>query len=284
MKDFIKSLLAFFTPIVLIFTLAFLFIGISIKTKFDNFRLSENITKIVIGDSHIRLAIDDSMLDNTRNIALDSEGYIYSYYKLKGLIENNRYIDTIYLGASYHNFSAYYDKAETDPNIVATYFFILPFYEKMSIFSKIENKSQFVLNSLKLIVRPNKFMDWLGSYADYTTKSILNTESINKRIKTQYYINNKLQDFSLSNGLYFNKIVELCKVNDKVLIILNTPLHTIYKNKIPKKFIENYFSIIKMNNLIINEFEYQIFNDDDFLPDGDHVSRKGAVKISLKFR
>jgi hypothetical protein len=73
-------------------------------------RLDPSITKIFIGDSHMEKAINDSLLENSVNLAQSSESLYFSYYKLKILLEHNPTIKDVYLGFSYHSVSSYYDK------------------------------------------------------------------------------------------------------------------------------------------------------------------------------
>ena len=64
------------------------------------------------------------------------------------------------------------------------------------------------------------------------------------------------------------------------LILVNTPVHTLYKNKIPKKFKVMFeqlsesgrFKILDLSDLLSEEYL--------FIPDGDHVSQKGAIKTT----
>jgi hypothetical protein len=60
-------------------------------------------------------------------------------------------------------------------------------------------------------------------------------------------------------------------------VILKTPLHAYYKSGIPLKFIEKYDSLINLNKLKLVDFGNLIFNDSCYLPNGDHVSQKGAL-------
>lgn len=283
MKKFIKAFVVFVTPLILLILLSVVIVFFYNDASIEKFRFKKEINKIAIGDSHIRLSIDDSYLPNTKNISLDSESYLYTYYKLKILFLNNPLIDTVYLGSSYHNFSAYYDDATKNHQVILSYFFILPTSERIDVIKKIDNPIKFLISVIKRYFR-KKNNTWLGCYADYTTKDVLTKSAQQGRINSQYYIKGVLQNFSDENIYYFNKIVELCKKSKVQLIIINTPLYSEYTKMIPTRFINNYDNLMSFHRLRVIEFDVTNFNTKDFLPDGDHVSRSGAIKTTLQLK
>ena len=64
----------------------------------EPYRVDESVTTVITGDSHVQIAINDGSMGETRNIALFSEPYIYSYYKLKEILEHNHNIEKVILG------------------------------------------------------------------------------------------------------------------------------------------------------------------------------------------
>jgi hypothetical protein len=103
---------------------------------------------------------------------------------------------------------------------------------------------------------------------------------MDKRAIQQYYIHDTLRGFSEINITYLQKIIELCKNENVELVVLNTPLHPYYKNKIPKKFIDKYNELIINNSLKQIDFSGLDLSDSCFIPDGDHVSERGATITS----
>ncbi len=281
MKQFIKDVIIFILPIIFSIGFLYLYLNFAIKTTTINLILPLTINKIAVGDSHIEQSINDSILVNTKNIACNSESFIYSFYKIATVTKNNPQIDTIFLGASYHSFSKYYDDFIYNNSVLIKYFYILPLNIQYEILNKTKKPFNIFIHSLKLALIPNKYSDWIGAFSNYATNATINNNSIVDRINFQYYKDNELYGFSDENIFYFNKIVKFCNENDIELIIINTPLHKNYKEKIPKEFIEKFNSIIAQNKLDIIEFDKFIFADNDFLPDGDHVSKNGSVKTSI---
>lgn len=280
MKNFLKKILIFSIPILILWIAYFLYLNSAINYNFSNYKIKQNVYKLFVGDSHVEVAIDDNLIFNSKNIAQSSEGYIFTYAKISKITKNNPSIDTIILGVSYHNFSKYYDYYIFNQSNMEKYFFILSADEKI-VFLKNTNKPfKYFINSIKSTFKPFKFYGWLGGYKIQSADIELNQNSIQKRIKNQYYKNQNFQEFSTVNEIYFCKIVEYCKNNGIVLIALNTPLYSGYENQIPNKFKRKFKNIVKENDINVIDFKNYNFEYTDFLPDGDHVSEEGAIKSS----
>jgi hypothetical protein len=69
--------------------------------------LDSNVTTVFLGDSHIKYAINDSLISNSVNIAQDADSYFYTYSKTIELIDQNRNLDTIFVGFVQHNLSKF---------------------------------------------------------------------------------------------------------------------------------------------------------------------------------
>lgn len=286
MIKFIKKT-ALFVSIPLVFITLFIAI-----LEFVNYeiakseRLDSSITRIFMGDSHIEQAINDTLLDHSVNIAQNSESLYFSYYKLKIILEQNPSIKEVYLGFSYHSVSSYYDKfifGEFSNVISSRYFSLLPFKEKLKIL--IANRNDF-FSYLKVVTKNDILNIWRekktfqGGFANSFSNTKASEESIEKRVLFQYYNKGSLNEYSLINIEYLNKIKDLCKNSNVNLILVNTPVHTLYKNKLPKKFKVKYeqlsesgrFKFLDLSNILSEEYF--------FIPDGDHVSQKGAIKTT----
>lgn len=281
MRRFLKNIVIFFGPVILLFGALFIYINIGAKNNFEQFRFSPSINILAVGDSHIQETINDSLVNNIKNVAYSSESFIYSFYKIKTLTKNNPKIDTILLGASYHNFTDYFDEITYLHYVLGRYFYILPSETQIKMISEVENPASFIfksiLNESKNLITKSEKNSWLGWYENYATNVTINEKHIKDRIRTQYYLNRKIRGFSANNIHYFNMIVKYCKENNLSLIILNTPMHISYKEKVPMKFIEKFYSLMKDNNVELIEFDNLSLTNDNYLPDGDHVNGSGAV-------
>lgn len=280
MRKFIKNTIYFLLPVFLVAVFLFLYLNVVVKQTKIKYKLNSKINIIAIGDSHIQQSLNDSILFTIKNLANSSESFVYSYYKLIAITKNNPQIDTIFLGASYHSFSKYYDDFTYNSSVLKKYFYILPFKKQLEMIKKINDPFVFIISSFKILLKPSRYYDWIGYFNNYSTNVSVNEQSIVNRINFQYYKNDSLYGYSKDNISYFYKIVQFCKVNKIELIIVNTPLHKSYQEKIPKDYINKFYSLVSENNLSIIEFDKFSFEDADFLPDGDHVSKRGSEKSS----
>lgn len=281
-----KSIIFLIIPlgliIILFLTLNFINIKVTKKYKIDS-----KINSIFIGDSHIRQSINDSIFSKGINLSENSESFYFSFYKLKAIIPQNRSIKTIYLGFSFHNLSSYNNDfifGKESFFVSDKYFYILPIEEKIHLlecnYSKLPS---YIINILKIGIENiliNKNLSYLGNYENKYLNTSANQKSIDKRLLYQFYENNKLNIFSELNIRYLYKIINLCKTKKIDLVILNTPLHHYYKNKIPFEYIQKYNEIIIQNHLKVLDFNNLRLDDDSFMPDGDHVSQKGAIQTT----
>ena len=107
MKKFIINTVVFISiPVVIGIPILFAF-DLYVNGLYNDDQIKGNISDIYIGDSHIKHAINDSIIPNSLNIAESSESFYFSYFKLKILLENNPSIKKVHLGLSYHNLSNY---------------------------------------------------------------------------------------------------------------------------------------------------------------------------------
>jgi hypothetical protein len=251
-----------------------------------NFKVKPNVTSLFVGDSHIKLAVNDSIVQNSANIALTSESYYFSYLKLNEILNTNPSIKKVYIGFGYQNLSSYFDDyifGMYSKDVSSRYFFIMPFSEKVQ-FAKY-NKPNALLyfryvftNGLKNSVTKNK--TFIGCYENIFKNISARTASMDNRIAHQYYNHGVLYKPSEFNTLYLTKVVELCRKKNVRLIMLNTPVHPYYRTKIPAEYIALYNKIVQEQHLEVLDLSNLLTEDSCFVPDGDHVSEKGALLVS----
>ncbi|MGD0709912.1 MAG: hypothetical protein ABR968_01895 [Bacteroidales bacterium] len=250
---------------------------------------------IICGDSHTQSGINDSILKGAINISQSSEHYLYTYNVLKLFIQNNPQIKTIILGCSFHSFAKSNDKNifenNRTKNIYQCYF---PIFDYKSISELISGNISGIINSavkilgnmmLSLIYNYKSYRDYsfCGNYYN-SNKSNLNDSILISTIKKHYYIDNKtLQNFSIFQKYYLKKIVELCYKNNIKLILINTPLHESYFNKIPAKFISDYYATLSDFKGQIKFWDFHSLHlGNECFGDEHHLNYYGAKKLTLK--
>ena len=291
MKYFLKKTLIFLLlPLFSFIGLLLLFSISNSLVIFNEFK-DNNIKYLIAGDSHIRQSFNDEKIKNAKNIAQNSESYYFTYFKLKEIFKTNRNIKTVYLGLSYHNLSGYLDDfifGKFSAPVAKNYYFIMPFSEKIRLI--IANKKE-PLNFFKSIISANfknlftKEKSFMGGYNNVFSNSEANKVSIEKRIAVQFFDKKKrVYDPAATNIRYLHEIIDLCRANKVGLVLINPPVDKYYEHKIPKEYKHLIKEVVKRNELHYLDFHDLKLDESYFIPDGDHVSVKGAEICTQRFK
>jgi hypothetical protein len=261
------------------------------KTAFNNYHLDKNIHTVFIGDSHIQMTINDSLLPNTKNLSRNAETFLFSYYKLATLLKQNPSVKKVFLGYGYHSLSDNNDNYTFgihSKDIATRYFFILPCtIQTKMMATNGQTLPSFIKNALGLgwaNINPKQDYSFLGFYENTFKNATIQYENIEKGIQNMYFEDGKMRQFSTDNIVYLQKIAQLCKSKNVQLTLVNTPIHPKYKSRVPSEYKHRYYSIVKDNNLDLFEFDNLILTDSCFVTDGDHVSVSGALRASEYFK
>ena len=281
------------------------------KSYENIFKLNTKIDTLIIGDSHMRSALDPEIIKNSKNIALDTENYLCTYYKLKKFVSFNSHIRKVILGFSTHNVSknqseALFFQEPTEKQIFKRYYQLLDFEGKKRIvrlFSKYfiisffkydlgipirVYKDDYFLKNLfnrKIIESDFKF---IGGYYR-SEKSNVNMEDIPMKIK-DYYYNDQMVYAGESelNIEYLNKILDLCSKNGIKVYLYSTPVYSRYKEMIPY---ENILGFEDVKNKLLKKYEnVEYIDHTDYIleknhfGDQDHVNAFGAKVVSQIIR
>jgi hypothetical protein len=286
MNHFLKKSSIFFT-VLLAFSTALAFFLVEIQFhQIDNYRIDPKINKLIIGDSQASYGIDDKLLPDSRNLSQISEPLIFSFYKIQYLLKNNPGIDTIFLGVNYHTFSHYRTGSVYEPRVFTRYLFILPSETRFDLLCNSARNMDLMITVRELFSGMTRnymkrhSLPFLGSYEILNTKTVISDKTINSRILTQFYTEGKENDFAESNILYFRKILDLCDSNHVKVIVLQMPLNTRYVSKVPSRFSREFSYITGAAAIPVIDFSGLDLTDNDYLPDGDHLSRSGAIKAT----
>ncbi len=281
MKLFIRQCILFALwslPVILLYS--------AFKTGFHiPYTLDKSVDTIITGDSHVQCAIKDDLLSGIDNIALDSEGYIYSYYKLKSIISRNPHIKNIIIGFSFHNISFYYNGyiiGKDARKIMPRYIDLLSYKE---IYNLVKTYPVLGIPALrKFFCLNGEKYPYIGEYNNGNTSKLSYDETIMKnRINAQYLLNNKPLGLSAINIEYMGRVVQLCKAYKINLIFIRTPLHNEYRSSIPEDHVAAYKRLVKEFNCPVIDFSGLTLEDSHFLPDGDHLNARGAIEATKYF-
>lgn len=294
MKNFFKSIFIFFSPILslcLAVSIALIMVSKYVIKNSNQYFIPQNIEIIFLGDSHITFSVIDSLIPNSSNLSNLGEPYYYSFQKLKYVVKNQN-IKHVVLGVSYHNISSYYEEL-INGNISTVFppkiFFCLDFIEKLRVISWNRNKLFFLFRELIKSVEnkcynlepANNKYSFSNGFKNNLYYEKVRTKKVKNRAHSQFFTSqNQLQSFSYINIYYLKKIISYCKENNLKITLLTTPLHSDYLRLVPHEFRSELKEIINKNNVQLINLENLVLNDSCYAHDGDHLTLKGARKMT----
>lgn len=289
MKKFLKNITL---SVFLIFTfITTIIVFTNHKIEKDNCtHLSKNIKLLILGHSHAQYAFNDSLIDNSKNLAQAGELFFYTYLKLKKISNDNKQIQTIFLEFSNNQIVSEMDKwTESEEDILYRVPKYSPFmnYESYKyIFAKNPSAlaKSFPLmfkNNINTLLTGNEnyleHQDW-GGYFNHNKNNVDSLLQVRKKLKIDK--KEKLM-FSNVNLEYLYKIILFCKQRKIKLFLVRSPQHKEYpilsNERIFLKVIKN--NLAQISFLDFNKFP--LLNQD--YVDLQHLNYKGAKKFSLFF-
>jgi len=242
----------------------------------NNFKFPGKENILVLGDSHTKYALNDSILSNTYNFSQDAESYFYSYLKLKQFDKKNEQLDTVILSFSQHNIHKCIENKwllnkQNLRDRLKHYIPLLSIHDYFFIFKNRPYMSIYALfNQIKYPAYLFMGKNIYGGYEELNHDIL--KEEIDKQKKHGYRQEYKSFNDSPIETIYLQKIVEYCKSNDLILILINTPLYNTLHNK--QNGLYNYYEM-NFSNTILLDFS-KIEMEDRYFGDLVHLSPIGA--------
>jgi len=252
-------------------------------------KLNTDVELVFTGNSTVECAVDDNLVSGSVNIAQSGEAYLYSYSKIKALIEVNKQINTVFLGFSYGDILL--DKEESwlysDEFIIEKiqyYNYLLDTPEKSSIIRN--NPKAYFKGLIKSVF--NNLISVLKSYSQESSGSKLTNFGGYK-----YLIRDKLGadpgkdagnqaaiQKSYQQEKYLKMISELCRENSIRLILFNTPKHKSYYEDVNEDILQIWYdtrNLLERDSLLdLSTYELP----DSCFGDLSHLNYKGADQFS----
>jgi hypothetical protein len=287
MKRFIKNIVLFTIIIILYFFVNFLINNIIIKKHPPKLHSKT----IVMGDSHPMTAIDPQY-SNIQNISQSAEPYFITYFKLKELYKFNK-IDTVFLGFSFQNISAFNDKKFDDAfwcdEMFERIYYIVPLNTLTNLSKNIRvNFVSYARIFLKnMLLRPTvNHLTYIGSFTSKKGSQDFRKYKPETVIQRHFFDRKKNIGISSFSIQYLDSIVNLTKRENIKLILINPPIHKSYRKLIPSNFIKSYSKISKIlreDDVTVFDYSHLALPDSCFF-DFDHINQKGARIFSKMIR
>lgn len=252
-------------------------------------KLSDEITMVFSGDSYVECAVDDNIVEHSINIAQSGEAYLYSYVKIKSLIENNNNIKAVFIGFSYGDMlmEKEIDWLCSDEFVVEKaqhYHYLLSESEKETLF-KMNPKAYLkgviksvyfnLLAVLKSYYSPGPYSK-LFNYGGYK-HLVRNKLKADPEIKLQKNVPVKESALQVK---YLRMISELCQGKSVKLMLFETPKYKTYNINVDdsiKKIWSNIRNSLAGDSLIdMSEFNMP----DSCYGDLTHLNYRGAEVFS----
>ena len=262
----------------------------AIKNRESRFlKVRDDVSVIFAGDSYVECAVNDRLIKRAINIAQSGEAYLYSYAKIKALLEHNRQIRTVYIGFSFGDLLMEKEKSwvfssEFVTEKVQYYNYLMEPPEKSLI---LKNNPIAYLSGLTKSVN-NNFQSFVKSYfSEDSSGSIKNFGGYKHLVRDKLSLDTELNLYneqpvekSLVQEKYLKMISELCRQNSVDLILFCTPKYKSYNANINDNIRQIWLQV--RNSLPLDLLaDYSAF----ILPDscyGDltHLNYKGAEVFS----
>ncbi|MFT7033700.1 MAG: hypothetical protein ACJA2S_002208 [Cyclobacteriaceae bacterium] len=276
MKLFVKKIFLF---VFIISISIFAILGVYFFQIRDQLILSKNITTVILGNSHTQNGLNDQIISNSVNLSSSAESYLYSYAKLKYLVQHNPSITNVILSFSKVVISENITRIWlfNENNVFGKFGSLYPILNVSDLEYLInEGKINLALKALngaiyhsfysiekRIILRSPPF---IGGYTP-NSRNMLQSE-----INTS--INDSVSEYSIDQTVYLEKIKILCEKHSLNLILINTPT---YGKKMKEKVNLNFFTYESPIYL-----DYSIMNlNETFFADPRHLNPKGADTLSV---
>ena len=263
----------------------------------QNFKLQEDVSILMIGDSHLGLSLNPEYIPNSDNKFQIGEPYLYTAARLNYFLEYNPQIKKVVLGFTYSNLDKKKDE-ELLYNDVSRSFFLGRNFMLL-------NKDDLKLLHDNKIVYYRNFLGWkLGvptkDNVSFLIKAIKPSSNRNElpfrgsffaaqsiggldyQKEFQLHFSDTFESSAEINKQYLYYITKLCKEKDVELILYASPLYAPYQNLISNKCIEEY-NRIKDDLAIqgVQSWNYTTYNlSDSCFSSANHLNVYGSKIIS----
>jgi hypothetical protein len=254
MKSFLVNFTIF---IVLIGSFAvglYILSDFAIKQRKQHFlKIRNDINMVFAGNSHVECAINDSLIANSINIAQSGEPYMYSYVKIKSLLEYNNQISTIFIGFAFGDLlketeEGWLFKDESVIEKTKSYNYLLNYSDKSLLIKNnpkayVEGLMKSIFSNFLVFIKSYSPEDFNGRIINFGGYWYLVRDKLQKDIKKMNLYNEHPFEKGLIQEKYLKMISLLCQQKSIKLILLNTPKYKYYNTNINGEIKQNWLSV-----------------------------------------
>jgi hypothetical protein len=288
-----KKLIFKFIAFCVLFLISIIVLFYSVNNNISNnvnFKINQETVNVIFGHSHPETAFNDSLISKTENFAKSGESYYYMYPKVLRIIKQNKNVKNVFIEFT----NNLVDESMNnwiwgDEYITSRYLTYSPFIsvgDQLILLRKNpKTYLEYFTSSLKTnfnrVVEKDYVFSRFEKFGGYNS---LKESKLDSLIKANQ--NNpikKLENHKISNVNieYLEKIISLCKENNKKVYLIRSPQHSLSpelnNEDFFKEIILNRFKdvdFLDFNNFPLSSIEYRDFG---------HINHKGAKVFSLWF-
>ncbi len=242
MKIFLTKLFLFIIICIALVTGMIYVSEVLINNKKEQlFALSSDTYLVFAGNSTVECSVDDRLIEHSINIAQAGEAYLYSYAKIKALLEENAYIRYVLISYSYADLL--FEKEETwllsdyfMKEKVQNYHYLLENQERVFLF---KSNPEAYLNGLIKSVVKNLETIARSFFKDGSANSIPNFGGYKRLVRDKLSLDpgfetgtDEMVKRSTIQIRYLRMISDLCRQHSVKLILFNPPKHKSYKENV----------------------------------------------------
>lgn len=247
---------------------------------------------VFFGHSHPECAYNDSLIQDSRNIAESSEAYFYTYLKVKKVLEQNPSVETLFIECTNNQISPKMNDWTWDSRHLShKYTKYAPFIHLSDQITLLLQNPRGFLTSLPYSIKRKfttvarndyDFSDQLGGYkylVRYKTDSLL--QNLNPLAAKDELGMSATDSVSRINLNYLRRIIEIIRKNNKHVVLVRTPIHPMYEGYVNESL---YKRIIRREFSDVDYLDFSKFplQNEEF-GDLGHLNHQGAKIFSEWF-
>ena len=306
MSQFLKKVFFFIVTTSLLFGLILYGTSRFISTR-NYFNIPKNISSLVLGHSQSACSLKDSFLNGFYNLSENGEGYPYSYFKSKKILENNAQIKNIFIEYTNNQLGEYannriygeYIDINVSKNIpvLTSNFIFRAFWKNKNPIKIAKTLSQALTSNVSFILGedsnyieskwhnyevPNRIYTPTNKISFFEDKFTSFKSKIKKIASPLLFHDVEKKDVIESINIeYLKKLLEICNDNGVNLYFIRSPLPsgtTFANENLFKETLKNEFKDVTF--LDFKEFPLQNNKFADHL----HLNRSGQKEFTLFFK
>ena len=291
MKKLLTRFLLYAVTIAFLYSV-YLFMIVMVMNTDRLYKIQDNKSVLILGDSRLAYGINDSSLDDAYNLSQVADAYLYSYQKLQKILPLNPNIHTVVLAYAGENIQQ---------KMVDVWLYKNTFmYEKVHNYLHLMTPGQLLYMFAHNPAQVIKVLVGTPKSKTPLCARILRSQSvsmqelhigeheylggvINLKKNIDFIAKDKDDPLKVSQWQidYLHKIVNLCRSHNVRVVFLRTPEHKLFKRPNENLYL----------NILHEQFPDVVFKDyvgmnlpDSCFYDWDHINHNGAVALTDSLR